>query len=557
MSELADVVRRARAATASGQPALLATLVSVRGSSYRRPGARVLIACDEVQAGSVSGGCLERDLVRRGWWRTDAGAPVLVTYDSAEDDDLGHGIGLGCDGVVDLLLERLAPGWEATSALGFAARCLEAEQIGALATVFRSRLAEAPAGTWVGLLDDAAPVGPAAGLTELVAAARGALGMVSLCDGAVEALVETVHPPPHLFLMAAGADAVPLVDLARALGWRTTVWDAAARFETRRRFAHADRRVTGPAAVLRADVDRAFCAVAVVMGHDLRRDGEALAMLLPSRARYVGVLGPRRRTDRLLAELGVTAAPPSLHAPAGLSLGAETPPEIALSIAAEIQAVLAAETVGHLRDRRGPIHQPAQAVVCAVTCAILAAGASRRFGGPKQLAEIDGAPMLRRIAAQACRSSCARVAVVLGARADTIGPTLDGLPIERVDNPGWSEGMASSIRAAVAWARARGAGALLLAVGDQPALDAAHLDALIAASQGGQQLAASRYAGVLGPPAVFPASAFAQLETLTGDLGARALLRAADARVAAVDWPEGAHDVDGQSATVSGYTTGR
>ncbi len=547
MSELADVLRRARAATQASHPTLLATLVSVRGSSYRRPGARALIACDAVEAGSVSGGCLERDLVRRGWWSTDTGA-ALIRYDSEEDDDLGHGIGLGCNGVVDVLLERLAPGWEQTGSLGFAAGCLEAERVGTLATVFRSRLAEAPAGAWVGLRDAEEPTGPAAGLPDLVTAARDRAGVVSLRGGAVEALVETIRPPPHLFLMAAGADAVPLVDLARAIGWRITVWDAAARFETRRRFAHADRRVTQPAAALRAQIDRAVDPVAVVMGHDLRRDGEALAMLLGSRARYIGVLGPRRRTERLLAEIRPGAIPPSLHAPAGLSLGSETPAEIALSIVAEIQSVLAAETVGHLRDRKGPIHTRAR-----VLCAILAAGASRRFGGAKQLAPIEGTPMLRRAAEAACRSGCARTGVVLGARADQIAPVLEGLPLDRIENPGWNEGIASSIRAAVGWARARGAGALLLAVGDQPALGAPHLDELLAASGGGVRLAASRYAGVLGPPAVFPEARFAELEALTGDTGARALLRAAGADVAAVDWPEGAEDLD---APDSGYTTG-
>jgi CTP:molybdopterin cytidylyltransferase MocA len=358
--------------------------------------------------------------------------------------------------------------------------------------------------------------------------------------------------------MAAGVDVVPLVDLARALGWRITVWDAAARFETRRRFAGADRRVTDPAAALRAAVDRAVDPVAVVMGHDLRRDGEALAMLLGSRARYIGVLGPRRRTDRLLAEMASAAIPASLHAPAGLSLGGETPAEIALSIVAEIQAVLASETVGHLRDRQGPIH----ARVRPVYAAVLAAGASRRFGGAKQLASVDGTPMLRRVAEATCRSACARVGVVLGARADAIAPVIDGLPLDRIDNAGWTEGMASSIRAAVGWARARGAGALLLAVGDQPALDAAHLDALVAASNSGQRLAASRYANVLGPPAVFPERYFTRLEALNGDVGARSLLREAAAEVATVDWPQGAEDLDNalddaRSLPVSGYTTPR
>ncbi len=139
MGELDDIVARARAALAAGQTALLATLVSARGSSYRRPGARLLIACDAAAAGAVSGGCLERDLVRRGWWRTDGGAPALVTYDSTDDEDgFGARVGLGCNGVVDVLVQRLDAGWE-SGALGFIAGCLAGEQVGRLLTVFRSR----------------------------------------------------------------------------------------------------------------------------------------------------------------------------------------------------------------------------------------------------------------------------------------------------------------------------------------------------------------------------------------------------------------------------------
>ncbi len=536
MGELGDIVARAEAARQAGQAALLATLVSVRGSSYRRPGARLLIACDAVAAGAVSGGCLERDLVRRGWWRTEAGA-ALVTYDSADDEEgFGPRIGLGCNGRVDILVERLPDDW-APSALGFIAGCLAGERVGRLATVFRSRDPVLPLGTWVGVTDGGGAGGPGAAADDLVAAARTEAGVLTLRAGAVEALVEIIQPPPHLFVMGAGLDAVPLVALAGSLGWRTTVWDPAARFETRARFAHAHRRQAGPAADLRAAVDGAATPVVVVMAHDGERDAEALGMLLGSRARYVGVLGPRRRTERLLAAIGSPPPPAHLYAPAGLALGAETAGEIALAIAAEIQACLAGETAEHLRDRRGPIHRR-------VLCAVLAAGAARRFGGPKQLAVVGGQPMLRRIAEAATQSACARTGVVLGARAEAVAAALRGLAVDRIDNAAWAEGMAASIRAAVNWARQAGADALLLALGDQPALGREHLDALVRTSDGGRRTVASRYEGVLGPPALFPAAWFGKLAALSGDAGARGLLREAGADVVAVDWPAGAADLD-------------
>ena len=293
----------------------------------------------------------------------------------------------------------------------------------------------------------------------------------------VEALVETIRPRPHLFVFGAGADVIPLIQLARAIGWTTTVWDPSARFESRLRLAMAEHRRTGHAWPLAAEIDRAVAPAVVVMTHDVDRDREALATALASRARYIGVLGPRRRTDRLLAGIGA-AISPTLHAPAGLALGAESPAEIALSIVAEIQAVLTGESAVSLRERTGPIHRAA-----GPACAVLAAGAGRRWGGPKQLADVDGQPMVRRIAAAACASRCGTVGVVLGAHAEAVWPVLAGLPVQRIDNPSWTEGMASSIRAAVDWAQASGAGALLLTVGDQPALSSAHLDAVVASAQ--------------------------------------------------------------------------
>ena len=184
------------------------------------------------------------------------------------------------------------------------------------------------------------------------------------------------------------------------------------------------------------------------------------------------------------------------------------------------------------------------AVGCAVGCAILAAGAGRRFGGPKQLAPIDGVPLLRRAAEAACASACDGVAVVLGAGRDQLGSLIDGLPVDRLDNPRWQSGMASSIRLATSWARRRGWAALLIAVADQPRLRPAHLDALIAAYSRGRTMAASLYAGVRGVPAIFPAHCYSELEELVGDTGARALLRNPNRPVACVAWPDGARDVD-------------
>jgi CTP:molybdopterin cytidylyltransferase MocA len=179
-----------------------------------------------------------------------------------------------------------------------------------------------------------------------------------------------------------------------------------------------------------------------------------------------------------------------------------------------------------------------------IGAAVLAAGGSRRMGRPKQVLSFRGRPLLRRALDAVCTSSATVVSVVVGAERASVAKLLDESIIDVVDNEQWQEGLASSVRAAVAWARRRDCDGLLLAVADQPQLSVHHLDALIAASEGATRISASAYAGVLGVPALFPWEMFHRLEALSGDAGARALLRQAAIRVIAVPWPAGEHDID-------------
>jgi CTP:molybdopterin cytidylyltransferase MocA len=175
--------------------------------------------------------------------------------------------------------------------------------------------------------------------------------------------------------------------------------------------------------------------------------------------------------------------------------------------------------------------------------AVLAAGGSRRLGTPKQLVPHRGRPLLAGVVATACATSVARVAVVLGARAADIAPCLSSLDVDVLLNDQWQMGLASSIRRATFWALAKDAPALALVSGDQPHLQPAHVDALLAAHRASGGPAASFYAGVRGVPAVFPRALFPQLLDLRGDTGAAALLRGSTS-VAEVAWPAGAFDVD-------------
>ncbi|HET6281166.1 MAG TPA: XdhC family protein [Polyangia bacterium] len=380
MSDLKAIVNAARGLRATGQPFLLATVVAVRGSSYRRPGARMIIADDRRVAGSVSGGCLEQDLIRRGWWHTRDGAPALLTFDSTSDDDRDGEpqARTGCGGVVEILLERVLAN-AVEHPLLLLETALDEEANIELLTVFRSVRAEVPVGSrWVipplTACGVPAAMGGSAPFAVPIERARRALARanatgsrsfasvnVALPDGSVEALAERLGPPPHLFVFGSGPDAVPVVALARALGWTITLWDPQGRAETKLRFAAADRVCAGDLAALRSHIEASLRPLAVVMSHNLEHDRQALAMVLSSKANYIGVLGPRRRTDRLLAALPGGGAQGEeqrgrLHAPVGLQLGAETPDEIALSIIAQAQAVVTGAAAGHLSQQARAIH---------------------------------------------------------------------------------------------------------------------------------------------------------------------------------------------------------
>ena len=402
MDELHSIIERL-AASPRGQACALATLVHVAGSSYRGVGARALALPDGDTIGLISGGCLEGDLLERAGEVLADGRARTVRYDSTAPEDALLGLGLGCNGVVDVLLERV----QATDAapagrylpLLEQARC--AGRRSALATVYRSPDA-AEVGTRLALVEEpataGAPVGgvaaagvPAAGVPAAGEAAppeprphhfghlRGALRealirdlSALLCGGRshsatyqvegapVQVLLELVEPPLALTVCGAGPDAEPLVTLAANLGWAPVVFDHRAAFARPERFPGASRVVTAAREEFAAAVPPRAGEVAVLMTHSYPTDLAYLEQLALRDLRYIGVLGPRRRLERLLEELGERApAAGALYGPAGLDIGADTPAEIALSIVAEIRAVLAGRGGAPLRERPEPIHSAA------------------------------------------------------------------------------------------------------------------------------------------------------------------------------------------------------
>jgi xanthine/CO dehydrogenase XdhC/CoxF family maturation factor len=371
MSEIGDVLAAIESLSAKGERMALATIVAVRGSTYRRPGARLLVPEDGAPVGNLSGGCLEGDVADMARVVMEEGRARLAGWDLTADDDAVWGLGLGCNGAIEVFIE---PAEQAAEVAGALRTALEGERPICLITVLESsrrdvepgaRLVVRPGGATDGSLGSAAidtvaiEVG-AALLREERSEIR------ALADG-VRAFVEVLDPPLRLLVCGAGHDAILLVRAASVLGWNVTVVDDRPAFLTRDRFPEATGFVSvdepADAAKAAAADERTYV---VVMTHNFLRDKEYVRSMLGSPAAYVGMLGPGARTERLLMELreeGVEIGDANrrrIHGPAGLDLGGEGPEEIAQAIVAEIVAVKRRRSGGFLRDRRGPIHDRPQ-----------------------------------------------------------------------------------------------------------------------------------------------------------------------------------------------------
>lgn len=292
MKEIVDIIHQWK--RHRGQPLALATLVRAQGSSYRRPGARMLIYADGTSVGSLSGGCLEEEVARRAFEVLQTGTPCLMNFDTR--------LRFGCNGTIKIFVEAVRE-----SFLADLAEALESRRSCRAMTVFSG------------------PVGE--------------LGTRLLSIGENEsagAFVQEIQPPIQLLIFGDGPDSTPLRSFAEILGWRVIEVDQASELP-----AHADQRTA-----------------AVVKSHNYGQDFAALQRLLQLGLLYVGLLGPRKRRDQLVNALLDAGVPmdAELYAPAGFDLGAETPEEIALAIVSEIQTVFAEASGESLRDRKAPIH---------------------------------------------------------------------------------------------------------------------------------------------------------------------------------------------------------
>lgn len=350
----------------------LATVVSVKGSVYRRPGARMLISTHGHSLGAISGGCLEGDVVERASQVMTSGQSQLVVYDTTSDGDTVWGLGMGCNGEVQVLIEPVSPTADPHPITMLETLLSQSLPLVWATVVKTTDLNSVSVGSHLLLHSDGvvhSSIPNQALAKSLVADAGQVLRhqksefKAYVVEGVTtQVFLEFLEPPQPLVIFGAGYDALPLAALASELGWQVSVIDHRPAFARAERFPLANHVIQSHPETISDHVKLTSRTVAVVMTHNYQRDGEVLKALLPFPLPYIGMLGPKRRTDALLNDLqeaGVEITPGQrqrIFGPAGLDIGAETPEEIALSIIAEIRAVISGHQAGFLRQRLGPIH---------------------------------------------------------------------------------------------------------------------------------------------------------------------------------------------------------
>lgn len=366
MKELLDIVNAFDKAHAEGKQTALATVVLVEGSSYRRAGARMLVADDGQLTGAISGGCLEGDALRKARLVMAQHKPMLVTYDTTDDDDAKFGVGLGCNGIIHILIEPIFAD-KHDNPIHLFKQFLNKREPVVLITLFslNNKHAAQP-GTCLLLTDEQNIQGffpdediKDALLTDAKNVFRNGNSVTKtyVYGNKFTCFIELLQPTVSLIVFGAGNDAIPLVQMAAVLGWHVTLVDGRANYAVAGRFPLAKKIIIAKPEQALSQLVLDERTVVILMTHNYIYDMATLRQLLPLELTYVGALGPRKRLQRMLNEFGdegldITSQQlASIYGPAGLDIGSENSDEIALSIIAEMQAVLKNRNGSSLRDK--------------------------------------------------------------------------------------------------------------------------------------------------------------------------------------------------------------
>jgi len=346
--ETRQVLARVAEWHAAGTPCALATVIRVQGSAYRHEGAKLVVAADGQVAGNVSGGCLEEDVREVALRVIRTGTAERREYCGSADEIAAWDLGVGCEGVVELLIEPVRDPRAVERSM------LDAEEpfvvLTDLATHTRQVLAGEQATAWL-----------SRGESHHEHGGRGIAESRLVHDGRAELFADVLQPPPRLLVVSAGDDARHLAALAASVGFRVVVADRRPGLLTPERFPPPVRLVETDAARLGERVVLDAECFAVVMTHHFADDTDYLRSLLRGPAGYIGVLGPRQRTDRILGVLRADGPVDEsrIYGPVGLDIGTDGAEQVALAVVAELLAVRSGRRPQSLRDRRAPIHTAA------------------------------------------------------------------------------------------------------------------------------------------------------------------------------------------------------
>ena len=370
MKEFKSIVTEYKKVDFGQRKAALATVVKVRGSSYRSPGARMLIMDDGKWVGSISGGCLEGDALRKARQVMADKIPLTVTYDTREESNQNLGIGLGCNGVIDVLIEPVDPHDDKNSARFFES-LLALNTPVALATVFFSASPDI-VGKKLLLTANEIKLDTLSDrdlqqlikpdLLQLFESKKSEAKKYNVDGKETEVFIELIQPSVSLIIFGGGFDARPVSQLAKSLGWDVTVTDECVAHIAPLFFPTADKLSLCQRSFIDRDFDITPYKACVLMSHNYEYDRDVLRKLIKTETPFIGILGPKKRFDKMLIEFeqeGIKLSQEDfyrIHSPIGLDIGAEAPDEIAVAIVAEIQSIFSNRSGGFLKYRNGPIH---------------------------------------------------------------------------------------------------------------------------------------------------------------------------------------------------------
>ena len=371
MKELRDIVESHAKAVAENKKTALATVVQIEGSSYRQPGARMLITEDGMLTGAISGGCLEGDALRKALLVIANGTPMVVTYDTNDEDDAKFGIGLGCNGIIQILIEPVIE-TDLINPIRMIEKLLSGRRSAVLVTFFSlDHRRSSEGGTRYMLQKDNEELHQVNEEDDVklirqhgenVLATQQSIIYSRLIGQKFDLLFDFIPPALSVIIVGAGNDIMPLVAIAQTMGWETTVADGRTSYATTARFPKATRVLLAKPSKVLSEVVIDDRTVVLLMTHNYNYDLDLLKQLVETPTPYIGVLGPRKKTLKMIDELSDSGLildqvqQNKIYGPAGFDTGAENAEEIALSICAEINAVINGRDGQMLRIKNGAIH---------------------------------------------------------------------------------------------------------------------------------------------------------------------------------------------------------